>query len=102
MIDLTAPDKQQVLSILNKHLMRQPVSVFAFGSRAKSMARKYSDLDLALSSSEQIDAMLIAMIKEDFSESDLPFMVDIVDTAKISPEFLAAIKDDFVLLSKYA
>ncbi len=76
------------------------LEVRAYGSRVNGSAEKYSDLDLALVGDGPLDWREIAALKDAFSESDLPFMVDIVDWHAISPEFRKIIEQDYELISK--
>lgn len=64
----------------------------AFGSRARGDARAMSDLDILILSPKPLDALARANLRDDFSESDLPFRVDIVDASTTAPEFLRAIE----------
>lgn len=61
--------------------------VRAFGPRVDGTARKYSDLDLALVSTDAFEHRRIETLKDSFSVSDLPFQVDVLDWQQISPEF---------------
>jgi len=67
--------------------------VWAFGSRIHGRGRKpFSDLDLAVISERPLDLALRAALRDAFSESDLPFQVDVVDWATTSAEFRAVIE----------
>ena len=72
--------------------------VWCFGSRAKGTARRYSDLDLAILGDERLDLALRATLREDFSESDLPFKVDVVDWAATQPYFQEIIAAQHVVV----
>lgn len=72
--------------------------VRAFGSRVTGTAKPHSDLDLTIISKQTIPLGTIALLRQAFSESDLPFKVDIVDWASISPEFREIIEKDSVTL----
>lgn len=69
--------------------------LYLFGSRAKGRARKYSDIDLAVDSPELTDK-----IKSDleiyFTDSTIPYEIDIVDLNNISEKFKNIISDDLV------
>lgn len=71
--------------------------LYLFGSRAKGRARKYSDIDLAVDSPELTDK-----IKSDleiyFTDSTIPYEIDIVDLNNISEKFKNIISDDLVEL----
>lgn len=55
-----------------------------FGSRARGTFKPTSDVDIALKGA--ITIKLIAKIKAEFEESNLPFFVDIVDYVKVNEE----------------
>jgi type I restriction enzyme S subunit len=84
-IDIRPADWAIVKRILARHV---PASeVWAFGSRAKRTAKPYSDLDLAVISSEPVPASVTAALADDLSESDLPWKVDVVDWSTTSDAF---------------
>lgn len=85
MIDLTEQQTQIVTTILQKYLPNVPVWVF--GSRIKGTAKKYSDLDLALITAQPLTIRQQAELELAFSDSDLPFIVDLVDWASCSEAF---------------
>jgi type I restriction enzyme S subunit len=87
-----------VRGILRKHVPER--EVWAFGSRAQGPAKPYSDLDLAIISDTPLPLALSARLAEDFSESDLPWRVDIVDWATTQPGFRAIIERDKVVLQR--
>ena len=68
--------------------------VYAFGSRVTGKARKASDLDLAVMTDKPLETLRIADLREAFSESDLPFKVDIVDWAGIKENFKKVIREN--------
>lgn len=72
--------------------------VWAFGSRAKRSARPYSDLDLCVIAAQPLSWALRAQLSEDFSESDLPWKVDLVDWASTSEAFRQIIQSHRVVL----
>ncbi|MFZ3141654.1 nucleotidyltransferase family protein [Polaromonas sp.] len=89
MLDLTPSQKALVCAIVDAHLERQRVRVF--GSRAQRTAKPFSDLDLLVLGAP-LDDKLRGMLEEAFDESDLPFRVDIVEAAALSPEFRVRIE----------
>ncbi|RDU65273.1 nucleotidyltransferase domain-containing protein [Helicobacter didelphidarum] len=68
----------QIAQILSTH--KAISQVLLFGSRSKGTHKRASDIDLALKG--EISLSLIATLKNEFEESDLPFFFDIVDYAK--------------------
>src|SRR3990167_7652595 len=71
-----------VNKILKKHVPEYPIWVF--GSRAGGTPRASSDLDLAIITKKPLSLSCMAEMREDFSQSDLPFKVDLVDWATIT------------------
>lgn len=84
-IDVTPEQWEIISAILQSRIPNN--TVWAFGSRATHTAKPYSDLDLAIDSSDGLPLSLIAALEQDFSESDLPFKVDIADWVTMSPTF---------------
>ncbi|MGE3920342.1 MAG: nucleotidyltransferase family protein [Gammaproteobacteria bacterium] len=84
-IDLKPHELKVVLKILQNHV--PSYSVHAFGSRVTGKAKKFSDLDLVIMTKTPLDALVMYHINHAFEQSDLPFKVDIVDSASISDEF---------------
>lgn len=97
-IDLRPDHLEIVQSILANHLPAG-VSVRVFGSRAKWTAKPYSDLDLALKGPKKLPRSLVSDLTEAFSESDLPFKVDVLDWHDVAPSFQAVVDRDGVLMA---
>jgi type I restriction enzyme S subunit len=85
-----------VRRILQKHV--PGYEVWAFGSRAKWTAKPYSDLDLVIISDRALPLDVRAALRDDFSESDLPWKVDVVDWATSSQDFREIIERDKVVV----
>ena len=96
-LDMREADRAIVCGILRGHLPAT-VSAYVFGSRAHGGARRFSDLDLALSGGGSLDPALIGMLKEALSESDLPYRVDILDLALVDPAFAGRVMRDAIPL----
>ncbi|MBC3869464.1 nucleotidyltransferase family protein [Undibacterium oligocarboniphilum] len=91
------PEQWRIVSaILQKHVPEN--EVWAFGSRATHTEKSYSDLDLAIIGNTSLTLSLLAAIEHDFSESDLPFKVDVIDWATISPAFRRIIENHKVVV----
>jgi predicted nucleotidyltransferase len=63
--------------IIQKILSKYPYQFYAYGSRVKGNARKLSDLDICYR--EDISDAIAFQIEEEFKESDLPFLVELVN-----------------------
>lgn len=98
MIDISPDHLKIVLSILSKHVPDH--EVWAFGSRVGRCPKKHSDLDLVIKTDSPLSAKTIAHLREAFSESDLPFKVDVVVWAGISESFRKIIQKKFEIVQK--
>lgn len=92
-IDLR-PDHAKIVHEIIARYLPAGLSVRVFGSRAKWTAKPHSDLDLALKSKEPLPRSVLGDLAEAFSESDLPFRVDVVDWHTVTPTFQAVIDRD--------
>ena len=95
-IDISPAEWDIVSTLLHRHV--PGFAVWAFGSRAKWTAKPYSDLDLAIVTDRPLDLSLSAALADDFSESDLPFKVDVIDWASTSEAFRKIIERDRVVV----
>jgi len=98
LIDIRPDHWEIVRDILKKHVPQY--AVWAFGSRAKWHAKPYSDLDLAIITDKPLSLAVSAALADDFSESDLPWKVDVVDWATISASFREIIERDKVVVQE--
>jgi predicted nucleotidyltransferase len=71
-IQLENRHHQMIKDILSKY----PYQFYAYGSRVKGNAWKYSDLDLCYF---DIPSQEITKIREEFTKSNLPFFVELVN-----------------------
>ncbi|TSE27282.1 Nucleotidyltransferase domain protein [Tepidimonas sediminis] len=97
-IDIAPEHWRIVRQILRQHVPQHPV--WAFGSRARRAARPLSDLDLAIITDRPLPLSVHAALTEAFSESDLPYKVDIVDWATTSDSFRKIIERDKVVVQE--
>ncbi len=90
-----SPQEWQILQdILLVHA--KGLRVYAFGSRVTASHKPMSDLDLMLAGDGPVDVAQVAALVEAFSNSDLPWKVDLVDRAQLAPDFLANIQPTLV------
>jgi len=80
-----------ILDIVKNHASN--CDVLAFGSRYKRTPKDYSDLNLAfaLTNGQKLGIKRTGQLEEEFSKSELPYRVDVVDYNTVSPEFRAII-----------
>lgn len=81
---ISKEDEELILSVLVRHLPAD-TEVFFFGSRINETHKRASDLDILIRNKRPIPLEIIAIIREEFENSDLPYKVDIVDDNSISP-----------------
>ncbi|MBO9571829.1 MAG: nucleotidyltransferase domain-containing protein [Chitinophagaceae bacterium] len=66
-----------------------PIEVWAYGSRVDGTAHEGSDLDLVIRSKnlEKIPLDIYLTIKENIQKSNIPFLVDLFDWARLPVNF---------------
>ena len=86
---------EKILQILKKYQAIKKAVIF--GSRAKNTFTIGSDVDLAIwqGQDEKLDNNVIAELKSDFEESNLPYFFDVLDYKKISNEKLKKEIDNY-------
>jgi type I restriction enzyme, S subunit len=97
-IDIRPDHWAIVRDILLKQVPRY--EVWAFGSRVTGTTKPYSDLDLAVISDKPLPLNVIGGLADDFSESDLPWRVDVVDWAATSATFRKIIEQNKVVVQR--
>jgi uncharacterized protein len=85
MIDIEKKYLDQITGILKKYFNEE--KIYLYGSRIKGISRPCSDLDIAVLGSEKINLKTLSFIEDDFSESDIPFTVDITDALRVDESF---------------
>ncbi len=85
LLQVTPQQWQIIQRILQQYL--PGYAVWAFGSRVGGPCKPYSDLDVDIVSVQPLPLSLLAEIGEAFSESDLPWKVDLIDWATTSQAF---------------
>ena len=84
--------EKKYLEIIQRILKNYPYHFYAFGSRVKNKAKRFSDLDLCYK--ESIPDKVIIQLEEKFEESDLPFKVDLLDWNHCAKDFQTLIEHD--------
>ncbi|MSU51589.1 MAG: nucleotidyltransferase domain-containing protein [Opitutus sp.] len=94
------PDlRRELLRLITTHLPHE--EVWAFGSRVNGTAHAASDLDLVVRHPADLNVRQGSgfwELKEAFSESNLPFLVDLLDWAALPPTFWPSISEHHVVL----
>lgn len=95
-IAVTPAEWEIVRKILQRNLPEH--SVWAFGSRVRRNHKPYSDLDLAVIGTTALTIQQLASLSEAFTESDLPWKVDIVDWANATEGFRQIIEAEKIVI----
>lgn len=91
-IDITPAHNLLLLTLFSQYI--PGVAVWAYGSRIKSTAKRYSDLDLvAFTDSKERQA--VANLREELAESNLPFIVDLHIWDEVPKHFQDIIRQDY-------
>ena len=85
-----------IQNILEKHIPK--IEVWAFGSRVKGLVKSYSDLDTVIMGEEALSISTLADLKKAFSDSDLPFKVDLILWSETSENFRRLIKNSYAVI----
>jgi predicted nucleotidyltransferase len=72
--------------------------VYVFGSRSRGDHHRTSDIDLAIVGSKPMTMTVRSQLEFGFSESQLPFKVDVVDMLTVDETFKNIIEADAVPL----
>lgn len=82
---------------LKRYIPNPEAKFYIFGSRARGKYREYSDVDIAIDSSD-LTPTIKSRLELEFENSTFPYEVDIVDLNNIKESFRNLIQDDLVLL----
>jgi predicted nucleotidyltransferase len=96
-IQLRPQERREVERILGQFVPNE--EVWAYGSRVDGSGHELSDLDLVIRHLGDLkQAGVLDALKEALSESNLPFLVDVHDWARLPAEFLANIEAQHVVI----
>lgn len=74
------------------------VKIFLFGSRAKGTHKSFSDIDIAIKANSKNLSHKIALFKEKWEKSKLPYKIDISSWREIYKPYLPKIRKDKITL----
>ncbi|MEI6728937.1 MAG: nucleotidyltransferase domain-containing protein [bacterium] len=80
-----------ILSIRN--VLGENTKILIFGSRVRGTARKFSDVDIAVTRQKPIPSRDLTKIKEEINNSKFRYLVDIVDLNSVSAEFRKVVEE---------
>ena len=90
--------QQQLRAIVARHVNLQETKVVIFGSWARGNQKNYSDVDLGFLGKDPLPAETLAELEQDFENSNLPQVVEVVDFSYLPEAFKKhALKQHIVL-----
>ena len=97
-LNLSRRHREQLQTLLRRHL--PGVEVWAYGSRVSGRGHEGSDLDLVLRGPDlcPIPSFQFAELTEALRESNIPFLVEARDWARLPASFRPEIERDYVVL----
>ena len=99
-LDLKPRHLDVVRQLLHEYV--PSAEVWCYGSRVNGESHEASDLDLVLRNRPALKKSCwnIASLKAGFTESNLPFLVDVMDWARLPESFHAEIEQHHLLISE--
>lgn len=76
-MNIKSEHKDKILAVLSA--LFPDARIILFGSRAKDTHAAYSDVDVAIDMGSSIEPVYIGEARDMFSESTLPYKIDVVD-----------------------
>ncbi|MBX6353055.1 MAG: nucleotidyltransferase domain-containing protein [Thermoflavifilum sp.] len=79
----------EIARLVRSVLDHRPCRIILFGSVARGEAQHISDIDIALDAGERLDGYTMFQIRDALEESLIPYRIDVLDLAAVSPEMRA-------------
>lgn len=100
MLDLPQKYQHMIQKILSTEI--PDMEVWAYGSRVNGKSHEGSDLDLVIinPSHKNQPQKNIARLRELFSESKIPILIDLHDWAELPEDFKKIIQENYIILQK--
>jgi predicted nucleotidyltransferase len=95
-VDAPPAALRTVLAVLERHVPDREVRVI--GSRVTGAAKPFSDLDLVIMGDTALALRTLAKLRDAFDDSNVPFVVDLVEWAGASDTFRRIISEHSRLL----
>ncbi len=87
--------KEKIIQIITKYL--PTCSIYLYGSRARKTHQTGSDIDLALDNKSPVSDNILANIRFDIEETNIPLTIDIVDVHAIDRDFYETIYKEWIV-----
>ena len=89
----------EIKNIIFNIVKKDKFSVFIFGSSATNNRDTFSDIDIGFEGDSKLSATQWVELMDAFENSDIPYIVDIVDFKEVSLEFLKFSKNKIINLN---
>lgn len=98
-LDITPDALAELKSVI--HHVIPTYEVWAFGSRLKQQSHSGSDLDLVIRNPAQLNqpCAQLLLFKRALEESNIPFLIDVLDWANIPDPFREEILSAYAVIS---
>ena len=84
-INLPKKDLALIQTILKKHIPN--AKTLLFGSRITEKTKPFSDIDLVIKTDFPLETLVLFNLREAFSESNLPYRVDLSEWTTLTDSF---------------
>ena len=100
LLELQPEYLNQIKTILRENATG--LEIWAYGSRVKGNSHDASDLDLVLRNPQDLlkSTHALSQLKQSFRDSDLPFLVDIMDWSSLSDDYRNEILKHYVIIDQ--
>ena len=98
MFGLAPKDLITIENLLIQPLKKEHCQLFVFGSRARGDHQKFSDLDVLIVASDNLEKIKahLSLIQEQLEESELPIKVDIVLEQELAHSYRTNVLKDMI------
>lgn len=84
---LTEKLKEDILSVVARHLDLGKYKVFIFGSRATGGGSDRSDIDIGIEGNSPVSTEIMSRIRDELESLPTIYTIDVVDLAYVSNDF---------------
>jgi predicted nucleotidyltransferase len=89
----------EIRNLIFNIVAKDEYSVFIFGSSATSDRNKFSDIDIGFDGKNKVSPREWVELKDAFDNSNIPYIVDIVDFKEVTSEFANFSKNKIIKLN---
>ena len=92
-------DVNHVFTLIQEALSDYSPDLYLFGSRARQQEQSTSDIDIAILTGKTLPLYKLSEVRDKIEESKVIYRVDLVDLARVQPEFRQKVLKEGVLWS---